>query len=198
MSDDNTQTDIPELDEKTLLLSRCKQLGISVSNNSSIELLKSRIAEKLEGSNKEDVAPPLLKDPADTPTDSTVTPTLRQYLQKKAMKLIRIRISCMDPKKRDIPGEVITVANEYMGTVRKYVPYGEATDEGYHVPMCIYNALKARKFNSIRTRTDKNNNNQIIVESSWVPEYAIEVLPPLTKEELRNLATAQAAAAGGN
>lgn len=105
------------------------------------------------------------------------------------MKLVRCQITNLDPKKKDIPGEIITVANQYIGTVRKYIPFGEATIEGYHIPYCIYEFLKNRKFLSIKTR--KGSNGQLVVETSWAPEFAITVLPQLTKEELKKLAAAQ-------
>ena len=117
---------------------------------------------------------------------------LREHLKQQSMKLVRIRISCLDPKKKDLPGEIFTVANEYIGTVRKFVPYGDATDDGYHVPHCLYEMLNNSQFLSIRTIKDKKGNSRI--ETSYVRQFAIEVLPPLTTEELRELATAQQAA----
>lgn len=121
------------------------------------------------------------------------TKTLMQMMKDEQMKLVRIRISCLDPKKKDLPGEVITVANEYLGTVRKYVPFGEFTDDGYHVPYCIYTFLKNRKFLNITTTKDRRN-GQVKVNQSWATEFSIEVLDPLTPTEIQRLATAQAAA----
>jgi hypothetical protein len=122
--------------------------------------------------------------------------TLRQQIQAEQLRLVRIRITNMDPKKGDLPGEVITVANEFLGTIRKFVPFGEATDGGYHVPYCIYNVLKKRQFLHIRTR--KGPNNTPIVEQNMVREFAIEVLPDLTPAELAKLAATQAASGSLN
>ena len=119
--------------------------------------------------------------------------SLRQMLVAENMRLIRVRITCMDPKKKDLPGEVITVANEYLGTVKKFIPFGEQTDGGYHIPYCLFKALKNRKFLNIRTVKDQRTQTNRI-ESNWVREFAIEVLDPLTPEELNKLATAQMAA----
>ena len=71
--------------------------------------------------------------------------------------------------------------------------YGEDTDNGYHVENIIYQQLKARKFQSITTKSVKG---QIQVSTRWVPEFALEVMTPLTKEELKDLAASQAAAGG--
>lgn len=119
--------------------------------------------------------------------------TLRQHLHDEEMKLVRVRIACLDPKKKDLQGEILTVANEYLGTVRKFVPYGDATDDGFHIPMCIYRFMEARKFQNIRTVKDRRT-GQIRVDSSWQKEYALEVLPQLTEDEINRLALAQTAA----
>jgi hypothetical protein len=108
------------------------------------------------------------------------------------MKLVRLRITNMDPKKKELPGEIYTVANDVIGTIRKYVPFGEKTDEGYHVPYILYQMLKGRKFLSIRTVRGANGSER--VEHTYANEFALEVLEPLTQDELNKLAAAQAAA----
>ena len=185
-------------DELTLLKDRAKLMGIKFSNNIRIESLREKIAAKIAGEEL----------PADEPTNK-VNPlaavgaaqeapavkqlTLRETLIRDQMKLVRLRIQNLDPKKKDLPGEVLCVANEFLGTVKKYIPYGEASDEGYHVPFCIYTELESRRFQNVRTYTDKAS-GQIRIESSWAREFSLEVLPALTKAELTQLASAQAAA----
>lgn len=123
--------------------------------------------------------------------------TLQQMMREEQTKLVRIRIQNLDPKKKDLQGEIITVANEYLGTIKKFVPYGEVTDEGYHVPYCIYEFLKSKRFLNIRTTRDRVT-KQIKVEHSMTLEYSIELLPQLTKEDLNRLAASQAAAGSLN
>lgn len=122
---------------------------------------------------------------------------LRTKQMKEQLRLVRIRIQCLDPKKKDLHGEIITVANEVIGTVRKFVPFGEASDDGYHVPYIIYKQLERRKFLNIRTGKDRRT-GMPTVSSSWAKEFAIEVLDPLTADELQRLAAAQAAAGSMN
>lgn len=198
-TDDNTQEQQP--DELAMLKQRARMMGITFSNNIGVEALRAKIAAKMEGrsSQAEDQqeqppAPPPLQDPSEPAPTRPMT--LREKLVKENMKLVRLRIVNLDPKKKDLPGEIFTVANEYLGTVRKFVPYGEKTDEGYHVPYCIYKMMKARKFLNIRTYKDRQNQNQIKIEQNWATEFALEVLPPLTKEELARLGAAQLAAGG--
>lgn len=154
-------------------------LGISYHPNIGEDALSKKIADHTSAV-------------VETTTVKRRNINLREHLKQQSMKLVRIRISCLDPKKKDLLGEIFTVANEYIGTVRKFVPYGDATDDGYHVPHCLYEMLNNSQFLSIRTFRDKKGNPRI--ETSYVRQFAIEVLPPLTPEELRELATAQQAA----
>jgi len=112
-----------------------------------------------------------------------------------ALALVRCRISNLDPKKADLPGEIITVGNSQIGVVRKFVPFGEQTDNGYHIPKIIYDFLKERRFLNITTHRGKGKGETISVKQQWLPEFSLEVLPPLTKEELEELAQQQRAAA---
>ena len=119
--------------------------------------------------------------------------SLRQRIYNEQMKLVRLQITNLDPKKSDLQGELLAVGNKFIGTVKLFVPYGEITDDGWHIPYIIYKELERRKFLSIRTTKDRRT-GQIKVTKSWAKEFALTILPPLTEEELKRLATAQAAA----
>lgn len=120
---------------------------------------------------------------------------LRSAVKADAMRLVRCRITNLDPKKKDLPGEIIAVGNRYLGTVKKFVPYGEQTENGYHLEKVLFDELSSRQFLHVRSTTDKKTGH-IKVETRYVKEFALEVLEPLTEEELRDLAAQQAAANG--
>ncbi|MFA7188459.1 MAG: hypothetical protein WC117_00055 [Sphaerochaetaceae bacterium] len=206
---ENNQTDVQDdladalqmPSEIDVLKDRARMMGVPFSNNIGVEALRQRIADKLANTatEKESGLGEVAQANALTGEEPTVQEkklTIRQYMVKEQTKLVRLRITNLDPKKASLPGEIFTVANEYLGTIRKFVPFGEVTDGGYHVPYCIYKMMDARKFLHIRTYKDRKNNNQIKVETSWAKEFALEVLPPLTKAELATLAATQAAAGG--
>ena len=117
--------------------------------------------------------------------------TVRQRLLLEAKKLVRCRITCMNPAKKDLHGEIITVANGVVGTVRKFIPFGESTENGFMMEQFIFNMLQKRKYLQVRV---KMVNGREKVESKWVKEFALEILPLPTPEELAQLATAQLAA----
>lgn len=176
-------------DELSVLKSRARLMGIVFSNNIGLETLRQKIQEKQSESDDEVIAESPL------PMGETVAPkqmTLREMQLRDEMKLVRLRITNMDPKKKDLPGEILTVANDIMGTVSKYIPFGETTDSGYHVPFCLYTLMKAKKFLNIRVT--KGINGQPKTTHSWANEFALEILPTLTKADLAKLATEQAAA----
>ncbi|QDH83941.1 hypothetical protein Axy10_062 [Achromobacter phage vB_AxyP_19-32_Axy10] len=191
-----------QVDELALLKQRATLMGVKFSNNISVETLKAKIAEheaKRDAASAPAAAPvnPLAQATGEDKPEAELTPAqFRTKLRLEQTRLVRVRIQNLDPKKKDLPGEILTVANEYIGTIRKFVPYGEQTDNGYHIPWCIYQMMKERKFLNIRVGKDRAGREK--VETSWVREFAIEVLPPLTQEELDDLRKAQIAAGSTN
>ena len=164
--------------ELELLKARADKLGIKYSPNIGIETLKERINAVLS--------------PEKPATAVNTEDAERTRVRKDALKLIRCQIVNLNPNKKAWEGEIITVWNKYTGTVRKFVPFGEKTVEGYHVPQIIYNVLKERKYLSISTKRDPKT-GELTVKTQWVPEFSLTVLPQLTKEQLAELAAAQKA-----
>lgn len=188
------------VDELALLKERAKQMGIPFSNNISLETLRKRVSDKMEGKDVPEVNPlagdaeiaAITSAPAKLDAKQNAL-ALRKMMQREQMKLVRVRITNMDPKKKDLPGEIWTVSNEYLGNVRKMIPYGEQTDEGFHIPYCLFRLLQSKRFLHIRTVKDRVTGVER-QDKQWVKEFSLDVLPDLTKEELARLAAAQAAA----
>jgi hypothetical protein len=107
----------------------------------------------------------------------------------EAGKLIRINAVCMNPAKKDWAGEIYTTGNNQIGTFRKFVQFN--TDDGFHVPSIIFEMMKERKFQQFKTEKTSNGVSKRV--GKLVTEFAIQVLDPLTKEELAELAKVQAA-----
>lgn len=206
---DDTVTAPSELD---VLKSRARVMGIQFSNNIGVDALKTKIQEKLNGeADKQAQAEQAQAEveaeqaeaasqvdatvPAPAAPKMSAAMALRQKLLEEQTKLVRLRITNLDPKKKDLPGEIFTVGNEYIGTIKKFVPFGEVTDNGFHVPYCIYQMMKDRTFVQIRTIKGQNGRPDTI-ETRDVREFALEVLEPLTPKELAELAASQAAKGG--
>ena len=196
----NPNADEQAVDELTLLKERAKVMGIPFSNNISLETLRKRVADKMEGKDEAPEVNALTGDPeiaqalATKPLDPKANAiALRKLMHAKQMRQVRVRVTNMDPKKKDLPGEIWTVANEYLGTVRKFVPYGEQTDDGFHIPHCLYRLLDSKRFLHIRDVKDRTT-GIVRQDKVWAKEFSLDVLPTLTQGELDRLAAAQAAA----
>ena len=193
MSDDEVM--MAPMDELLMLKERAKTMGIPISGNIGIDALKKKIENHMSGKKaeaEEEAEAAVASGSKDRKkTKAEIEQDLRERLWAEETVLVRCRIYNMNPNKRDLHGEIITVANRYIGTIRKFIPFGEATDNGYHIPTIIYNDLKSRQFQSINTKTV---NGKIEVKTRMVPEYNIEVMPALTEAELQELALKQEAA----
>lgn len=118
----------------------------------------------------------------------------RAIVRAKALRLHRVRVSNLDPADSAVPGAIITVYNKYTGKVSKFIPFGEENEYGYHIPEILLNELKSRTYN-LRKEIKRAGNTFGIKEYRTVQmkKFSIEELPPLTKQELRDLGNDQKA-----
>ena len=177
-----------ELNELDVLKERADQLGISYHPNIGVDKLREKVNAVLEGKNEN-----VSEEETVTETKSTTKSAaqLRAEATDDAMKLVRIRLTCMDPSKADYHGEIITVGNDVVGNVKVFVPYREEFYEnGYHVPNIIYKFLRDREYASVKTIKGPKGDTQ---QTFLAKAYSIEVLPQLTEAELEALKAQQAA-----
>ena len=48
----------------------------------------------------------------------------------------------MNPAKKEWTGEIMTVGNRVIGSVKKFIPFN--ADDGWHVPYIMYEQLRER------------------------------------------------------
>lgn len=161
-----------ENEDFQLLKDEADMMGISYSPNIGFETLRERVnAKKLAG--KTEV------------TSLSKEERIRQAAYLEAHKLVRCVIACLNPSKQSLTSEHMIVSGEYFGTIKRQVPLGSSTSEGWHIENAIYQHMKDKKFTKIETR--KNESGRDEQRAYSVPEYTIVVLPPLTEEELDKL-----------
>lgn len=185
--EDTQEDEVVVQDELDALKARANLLGVKFHPSISLEKLREKVnaAVTSDGAaTSEEEA----KDPAE-PKQETIGEK-RKRLKTEALKLVRIRLTCLNPAKKEWEGEIITVGNSLIGSVKKFVPFN--ADDGWHVPHVIYQQLKERQCQIFYTATDARGNK--VRKGKLIKEFAIEVLPPLTKEELGELARRQAMA----
>ena len=188
MSNELPETNDNELvqDELTVLKKRADLMGISYHPSIGLDKLKEKVNASLTDAPKEAVA----EESEETDTEAETIGQRNARLKKEAAKLVRIRVTCMNPNKKEWEGEIFTVSNAVVGTHKKMVVFN--TDEGYHVPHIIYEQLKERKCQIFQTVKDSRGNK--MRKGKLINEFSIEVLPPLTEAELKELARKQAMA----
>lgn len=179
---------VHEEDELDALKARAKMLGVRYSPKIGADKLREKIRE----ATAEEV--PAEKAAAPAMTELQAKAARRKELRDDATRLIRCRITNMNPMSKDLEGEIFTFRNSVVGTIKKFVPFGEVTDNGYHVPNAIFKQMSARKF--LQVSSKPNSKGITEVSQRWAKEFAIEVMDPLTPAELGKLAQAQAARAG--
>lgn len=149
------------------LKAKADELGIKYSGNISAATLQERIDAHI-----------LAQEP------EVVTPVNKiGALRKEATKLVRVIITPMDTLKKDYNGEFFQVANKILN-IKRFIPFGVST----HIESVLLEQLREKQFRM--SETIKGTTNPV---SRLVPAYAIQVLPPLTPEELENLKQAQLA-----
>ena len=192
MTEQNTEIkQTPEeldAEELRLLKERADLLGVPYKSNTRLDTLRERVKEVIEGGEKSDGA----EDPTSAGPAKESPQQLRDRLQAESLVLVRCRIHNLNPMKRDLEGEIVTVANRYIGTVSKFIPFGEATDNGYHIPKIILDDLRARQFQTVSVKKNARGHDEVV--RRMVPEYNVEIMPALTPDELEQLALKQAAA----
>jgi hypothetical protein len=190
-STDNIEVNELIPNEIDTLKARADLMGINYHPNIGASKLKAKITNKTSGA---DDAIEVLKQPTELPQDVSYMTHIEYVAEQKlserknANRLVRCNIMCMNPDKTEWEGEIISVGSSKLGTFKKYVPFN--VDSGYHIPYIMYQAIKERKYTTYSTVNGLNG--QKVRKGRLVNEFNIEVLPPLTEDEINELKQQQA------
>lgn len=185
---------------------QAKQLGLTYHPSIGVDALRAKIANFLSDDPQDDddtatvvstipSATDLAKDAGPEFTVAAHQETKgekQQRLRRESLKLVRVIVTCMNPAKREWEGEIFSIGNNVIGTHKKFVPFN--IDVGYHVPNIIFQHMKERECLIFYEGRDAQGNRARMHKK--IKEFAIEVLPDLTTEELKSLAQRQAMANG--
>lgn len=127
-------------------------------------------------------------------TEEEYKERLAQENKRNCGRLVRCRITCMNPNKKNWTGEIVSVGSSRVGTFKKMIPLD--SDEPYHIPKIIFDHLKERKCAIRHTRKTPDGREHVDVK--MVNEFSLDVLPPLTMAELEDLRKRQAMAKGAS
>jgi hypothetical protein len=149
-------------------------MGLDFHPSIGVEKLKAKIAKAKEPVASKQVAKINQMD-------------ARKEKINKAKKLVRVRISNMNPTRRESKGEYFSVSNAVVGTVKRFVPF----DVEWHVEDILYKTIKNRRFR--KTIEEPDGKGGKISKNIFLPEFSVELLPALTTQELKDLAADQSA-----
>ena len=180
---DMTQDAVTEMDELKL---QAKRLGLKVSPNIGLDTLREKIkaalSDQMPDTDEED-----FEELVQQPKLSALQ--LRAKAKEEALALVRVKITNLNPFKREWTGEVLCASNDVVGTVKKMIPFNNETP--YHVPRIILNMMLEKECQVFVPYTLPNGEKSR--KGKMIKEYSIEILPPLTEKELKELAAEQAA-----
>ncbi len=188
MSESNNDDVLSTADELTALKERADLLGVKYHPSISLEKLREKVNASIEGTEPE--APKKAAKAAPVEEHVETDAERRARKKKEANELIRIRVTCMNPAKSEWEGEIFTAGNSLVGSFTKYVPFN--AEDGWHVPRIIYNQIIQRQCQIFVTVRDSRGNSTR--KGKLIKEFAVEVMPNLTAEELHDLAQRQAMA----
>ncbi len=195
---ENTEV-VTEPTELELLTQRAAKMGISHHPSIGVDKLKEKINEKIASIAADNAAELAEQNKANeqgnAPVEvSEVAPETpgqeRHRLKKELTKLVRVRVACMNPDKREYEGEFFSVGNAVVPQQRRYVHFGVE----WHIPLIMLNMLQEKESQVFVTVRDERGNKSR--KGKMIKQYSIEILPDLTGEELHDLAQRQAMANG--
>lgn len=143
-------------------------LGVRFSRTTTAEELKARIDEAIEKEEKARLKAQGAKDPK---------------------RLIRCIVSPLDPVKKNYQGEIFTVSNGVVGTIKRFIPFNN--EAGWHIEAFLLDMIKSKRYQHFITKKDSKGNT--MTEARLSPAYSVTILDELGKEGLEKLAREQAA-----
>jgi hypothetical protein len=170
-------------DELTLLKERAAVMGIQYHPSIGLDKLREKLSASLTDSTDPEEAVE-----QDTAEVQETKAQAHMRFRREASALIRVRLTCMNPAKQKWEGEIFTVSNSVIGTMKKYIPFH--AEEGWHIPQALLNIIQERHYQA--PYTENGPKGQKIRKYKMAKEFSIEILPNLTASELKDLANQQA------
>ena len=166
--------------------------GVSLHHKTGSERLRVTLAEVRAGTyvkaTPDEPAAP--KAPKGITKLSAAEGEKRLTKEQRAMQLIRVVVSPNDPLMSSYPGLIFTVGSSSINQgrmIKKFVPFNN--DTGYHIPRIIYDQIEGAQMQKFRPV--KLPNGEKSQQAYLTKKFNVQILPPLTPVELKDLAAAQ-------
>lgn len=176
---------LPQVSRMDSLKKKADAMGIKYKGNISEETLARKIETHLSNEKAE-------VEEDEEEVVAKPTKVIPHSERQRSQRLIRIVVHPVDPRRTQLDGEIVATGNSVIGMVSKYVPFN--AEAGYHVPEIIYHQLKDTMFTEFYKIYDKDNNE--VVKTRQKKAFIIEVLDPLTEDEIHDIAVRQQGQSG--
>jgi len=110
--------------------------------------------------------------------------------EQRALRLIRVVVSPNDTLMSSYNGLIFTAGSSAVNKgrmIKKYVPFNN--ENGWHIPNIIYEQIEAAQMQKFRQV--KLPNGEKGLEAYLTKKFNVQILDPLTPEEMGDLAAAQ-------
>lgn len=183
--------DIEKLSDDELR-AELKNRNIELHHKTGRDKLKEALASSIAGTYS-----PESKDTPNEPVNKVKQLTREEHEKKltkeqRALKLVRIVVTPNDNLMSTYPGLIFTVGSSAINKgrmIKKYVPFNN--ENGWHVPQIICDQIMNAEMQKFKTVKMPNGEKQL--QPYIAKKFNVQILPPLTKDELTALATAQTA-----
>lgn len=177
--------DIDNMDQNALL-EEVKAHGVEVHHKTGESKLRAILKQLHEGTFDKEAG---IKE---VPKEA---PKVELTKEQRAMRLIRIVVVPNDPLLASYTGLIFSVGSSKVNKgrmIKKYVPFNN--EEGWHVPHIIYEQIKNAEMQKFKST--KLPNGEKVLTPYLTKKFNVQVLDPLSEEELAKLAASQKARGG--
>lgn len=154
-------------------------LGLTYRQNIPTSDLKTLVEETLLERSK-------IKEQPTTAGVSKLSKSVVE-MQQAATSLVRCTIDCLDPNKKEWQSMLFTVANDNV-MVKRLVPVNGVV---WHVERILLDYLKGKTYMHYPTKYVNGRAVADMDRGKKLPMFKIVELPPLTEQELKDLAEQQ-------
>lgn len=180
----------PEQNEREYYKDLANRLGLKYANNITLPKLKEMVQAHMREQDEKQKAGEL---GVEVSAGSTLTAGGKaNKIRDEALRLVRFRLQVLNPTKQQWTGEYFTAGNDLIGHITRFIPF-QMGEDGWHAEKILIDMLKERKYQRMHVKGGNGRDADVVdpTKNKLLPEFAIEILPNLTEQELADLAARQ-------
>lgn len=186
--------DIANMSEDELR-AELKHHGVELHHKTGAVKLRVVLAEVMAGTYKAAPEDDVAIGDLNVPTPEATAASRKLTKEQRALKLVRVIVSPNDPLMSTYPGLIFTAGSSAVQSgrmVKKFVPFNN--DAGWHVPQIILDQIENGQMQKFRPV--KLPNGEKGMQAYLAKKFNVQILPPLTRQQLIELAAAQQSRGG--